>query len=107
MQYAEYALTDLGYVDGEGAPLASIDGRDNAVAPFRHLGYVGYPDGRIAAYDRADKSVCLAVFATGETLPAGGTEIVAADVPALLIARYGWPTGTTLGQDGLPAAPAR
>jgi len=107
MQYAEFALTDLGYVDGEGAPLASIEGRDNAVEPFCHRGYVGYPDGRIAAYDRADKSACLAVFAAGETLPAGGTEIAPADVVTLLESDYGWPQGTTLGQDGLPAAPAR
>jgi hypothetical protein len=107
MKYSEFDLTDLGYVDGEGAPLASIAGRDNAVEPFRHRGYVGYPDGRIAAYDRADKRACLAVFAAGAEPPAGGTEIAAADVPALLIASYGWPAGTTLGQDGLPAAPAR
>jgi hypothetical protein len=107
MRYAEYFLIDLGYVDGNGEPLASIEGRDNAVEPFRHLGYVGYPDGRIAAYDRADKSACLAVFAAGAATSAGGTEIAAADVAALLIASYGWPMGTTLGEDGLPAAPAK
>jgi hypothetical protein len=108
MQYAEYTLTDLGHADAEGNHLDSIEGRDNQTQPFHHLGYAGYPDGRLMAMDAPgpSKTKTLGVFADGVTLPAGGTEILAADVVDLLVADYGWPVGTQL-VDGLPVAPER
>jgi hypothetical protein len=103
MIYAQYTLTDLGY----RAPLAGIDplpeiwglsNRDEEV--FEHKGYQGYPDSHVWMAEHEGR--VLAAF-DGE-LDAGGTPVPAEDVPALLIADYGWPAGTTLGADGLPVA---
>ncbi len=106
MQYIECVLTDLGFVDGEGLALASIEGLDNLTEPFRHLGYAGYPDGALMCIDRADRAATLAILPDGAELPEGGTEIQAADVVDLLLADYGWPVGTTLVA-GVPVAPER
>lgn len=109
MRYREYVLTDRGYYVAALEGPGEIWGLDNMVVDgddqrFHHLAYSGYPDGGLMAIDRPDKSRCLAVFPDGATLPAGGMEILAADVVALLVADYGWPESTTL-VDGLPVWP--
>jgi hypothetical protein len=108
MQYAICTLNDLGFVDGNGKPLASIDGRDNRTEPFRHLGVAGYPESAVLCIDQPGeaKTTTLAILPDGAGLPENGKEIAAADVRALLVASYGFPAGTTLGLDGLPAMPA-
>jgi len=107
MQYAEYALTDKGYlVETLGGP-GEIFGLDNRVVDedgfeddqrFLHLGVEGYPAGALVCYDAPGsvKTKTLAIFEDGVTLPEGGTDIPAADVVALLVAEYGWPEGATL-----------
>ena len=107
MRYLECDLMDRGYVDVQGALLQSIDGLTNVGdESFRHLGYSGYPANALAQWERPDKSRCVAVFADGEELPEGGTEIAAADMVALLVADYGWPAGSRL-VDGMPMGPDR
>ncbi|MHC1701813.1 MAG: hypothetical protein AB9900_12730 [Humidesulfovibrio sp.] len=106
MQYVECALTDLGFVDGEGLALSSIEGLDNTTHPFRHLGFTGYPDGALMCIDRADRAATLAILPDGAEMPEDGTELLAAEVVDLLLADYGWPEGTTL-VDGLPVGPER
>ncbi|MGE4292484.1 MAG: hypothetical protein AB7E32_09770 [Desulfovibrio sp.] len=77
---------------------------------FTHLGY-DYPDlsgatVRLAveADDGPTTDKRLLVAYEGAELTEGEA-VSAGNVPALLIADYGWPDGTTLGADGLPAAP--
>ncbi|MBU1040285.1 MAG: hypothetical protein KKF77_04205 [Proteobacteria bacterium] len=108
MQYTEFDLTDLGYVDGEGKPLASIAGRDNQTDPFRHLGYEGYPAAAVRCIDVPGdiKTKTLAILPDGEPLPEDGTVVLVDDVVDLLVAEYGWPEGTTLAE-GIPVEPER
>lgn len=110
MNYVAYQLTDLGYATMDGTPLPDIWGLDNRVEDdidlrFQHLGYDGYPEGARCCIDAPDKTRTLAVIADEVTPPDGGTEVAAADVPALLMAEFGWPEGTTLDGDGMPVAP--
>jgi hypothetical protein len=113
MQYAEYILTEQGYyvvaLDGPG----EIWGLDNMLTEeddqrFYPLPVQGYPSGALLCIDAPGpkRTKTLAVFADGVTLPAGGTEIPAADVVELLVADYGWPEGTSL-VDGVPVGPER
>jgi len=119
MIYAEYDIIDLGYalVSGDVAPLGEIWGLSNRVINdpetgevyderFVHQGYEGYPAGAAWLTEQrngADQPV--RVLAAFDSEPdAGGTPVPAEGVPALLMADYGWPDGTTLGEDGLPVA---
>lgn len=113
MQFAEYPLIDHGfYVEALGGP-GEIWGLDNMLTDdddqrFRHLGVSGAPEGALRCIDAPGltKTKTLAIFEDGAPLPAGGTEIPAADVVALLEAEYGWPTGSRL-VDGMPMGPER
>ncbi|MGE4293335.1 MAG: hypothetical protein AB7E32_14135 [Desulfovibrio sp.] len=77
---------------------------------FVHLGY-DYPnlDGvtvrlAVEADDgpTTDKRLLLAY--QGEELT-DGEAVEAVDVVDLLVTNFGWPTGTALGEDGMPVAP--
>ncbi len=97
MQYVEYPLTNLGIkvVDGKETHQGwSFDG----VAP-------GYPTGSVACYDNSPKTKTLAVFLESTSIPSGGTAVAKSDVTPLLRSQYGWPVGTTLNVNGLPADP--
>ncbi len=103
MKYAQYTLTDLGY----RAPVAGIDplpeiwGLSNRDEErFEHKGFAGYPATHVWMTEHGGR--VLAAF-EGEP-DAGGTEIAAADVVALLEAEYGWPQGSRL-VDGIPTGP--
>lgn len=114
MQCAEYQLVDRGYyLEALGGPADEIWGLDNMVADgddqrFHHLGVSGYPEGAIVYYDAPGekKTKTLAIFEDGAVLPEGGTEILAGEVVARLVAEYGWPTGSRL-VDGMPTGPER
>jgi hypothetical protein len=112
MQYRDYILTDLGFFDPEtGEHRNSIEGLDNQTPGqlFRHAGIEGQPSNALRIIDipgESPKTKCLGLIADDATPDAGGTEIAAADVPALLVAEYGWPEGTALGEDGMPVWPA-
>lgn len=117
MRYVEYLLVDRGFFVTALGGVGEVWGLDNRVTDeegfeddqtFRHLGVDGYPDGRLFSVDRPGqaKTKCLAFFADDAEPPQGGTEILAADVVALLVAEYGWPVGTTM-VDGMPVAPER
>lgn len=112
MRYAEYGVTDNGYyVHAIGGP-GEIWGLDNRIEDdddqrFEHIPPSGYPAGAVAIIDMegGPRTRCLAIFEDGTEPPAGGAEIAAADVPALLVADYGWPAGTVLDAGGMPARP--
>jgi len=105
MKYAQYTLTDLGY----RAPVAGIDplpeiwGLSNKDEErFEHKGFAGYPTTHVWMAEHGGR-----VLAAFEAEPdAGGTPVPAEDVPALLMADYGWPEGSRL-VDGIPTWPER
>lgn len=104
MPYSEYVLTDVGY----RAPVAGIDplpeiwGLSNTdEEAFEHSGTTGYPTTHSWIFERDGKALAMFDGSPDE----GGVEIADADVLVKLIADYGFPPETVVGDDGLPVVP--
>ncbi len=103
--FAEYTLVDHGWDDPNADPvehLETIEGRDNVDQKFIHNGVTGYPENHVWMFE--GNGTVLALF--DGTPDEGGVEIAEAEVLDRLISSYGFPLGTTLGEDGKPIVPA-
>lgn len=105
MEYREYSLIDRGYrVENVPAPIPSrsLTGLKNkSGSRFSHQGYA-YPVGKYVIISEVPGKKVLVRGAGLE----GGRVVPEKDVPALLMADYGWPDGTTM-KDGLPVRPEK
>lgn len=112
MGFYECGLTDLGFeCPHDHEPIADISGLDNRCASdghpcqcFRHRGVVGGPDVPTSFRDEVPG---ISVICIAETAPTGATELTEEQFLARLVESYGWPEGTTMGDDGRPHGPSR
>ena len=105
MQAYELQLTNNGYVDAQGNPLASIEGLHNCCGAsgderFYAVPTTGYPDVPCAAWAEIPG---VSVLVWCETAPTGGVPKTQEEALVLLKGAYGWPENTAY-VDGLPVS---
>jgi len=71
---------------------------------FCHRGVTGYPDVPASFQDEAPG---VSIIGISEALPSGANELTEEQFLARLVEAYGWPEGTTMGDDGRPHGPAK
>ncbi len=106
MEYKEFTITDNGYaLTKDNCPVEDISGLSNeGDERFYHCGCSGIPETAMATVHFVADRGSHMLFAFVGTLD-DGVDVAQADVLAKLKAEYGFPSETTIGDDGRPIVP--